>query len=158
MKVLNKKLPLWAIIVALVSVLTVGFAVAAIVYTVVLPGTVTIVEVAWTGEVGIYEDPNCTIPMTLIDLGEMKAGEVWNITFYVRNEGNATILGFKWSTDFPPDVGSLYVGSGDVKPLPYEADFPLEPNEIATMFIYVNTHYDAPLGTYDFNVTFDFIA
>lgn len=48
--------------------------------------------ISTANEIAIYWNPNCSYPAQSINWGTMSPGETTNITIYVRNEGNATVI------------------------------------------------------------------
>lgn len=57
-----------------------------------IPGNVTVVETpAGEYKLEAFEDSPCTIPLTSVDWGSMRSGEIKQIEFYVKNTGNETI-------------------------------------------------------------------
>lgn len=83
------KLPL---IVWVLIAFGVGIGVGALMYTLVIPGTITILPPAeGTYEIKIYSDAECTQEITSIDFGEAHAGDYVHSYFYLKNTGTATI-------------------------------------------------------------------
>jgi hypothetical protein len=57
--------------------------------------------------IAIYEDANCTSPLSYIDWGSLEPGMARNVTIYIRNEGNGgTILSLSTSNWEPANITS----------------------------------------------------
>ena len=74
------------LILLLIAVLVpTGFAIAGMVKTVPMTAIVT------NGDVQVFSDSDCTIPLDSIALGEISAGSTSSKTVYVKNAGNRRI-------------------------------------------------------------------
>jgi hypothetical protein len=64
--------------------------------------------------VGTYWDANCSDKVSSLDWGIMEPGSSKNVTFYIRNEGNADIiLSLNTSNWIPPDASRYITLSWD---------------------------------------------
>ena len=83
------KLPLIA---WLLIMLFIGIAIGAVMYTLIIPGTITILPAPeGTYEIKVYSDAAATQELTSIDFGSVRAGGSVPVSFYVKNTGTVTI-------------------------------------------------------------------
>ena len=83
------KLPLiaWFLI-----MLFTGIGIGAVMYTLVIPGTITIEQPPeGTYEIKAYSDAECTQELTFVDFGTAKAGDYIPFSFYIKNTGTVTV-------------------------------------------------------------------
>jgi len=72
--------------------LGIGIAIGTVMYTLVIPGTITILPPEeGTYEIKVYSDADCTQEITSIDLGTAHVGDDVPFSFYVKNTGTITI-------------------------------------------------------------------
>jgi len=62
--------------------------------------------------VGVYQDNNCSSPVSSIDWGLVEPGLASNITFYVMNEGNYPVTLFLGAENWNPANASNYLSLG----------------------------------------------
>ena len=82
-----------ATIIALLAIIVMSVTVLAVVdsYEVTTPSRVTVVAAEPEWKIGIYEDVACTLPVTLIDWGEIGQGATQTMTVYVKAEGTVGV-------------------------------------------------------------------
>jgi len=92
MEVLKRKIWKLPLIVWLMIMMFIGLATGAIMYTLTIPGTITI-EPAPEGvyEIKVYSDAAGTQELTSIDFGTARAGDYIPFSFYVKNTGTVTV-------------------------------------------------------------------
>ena len=145
-KIRNKVIPIWllGLIVASISVAIVA---GAYVYQLTIPGTVVVEETTPANyQVEVYEDFECTKPLTSIDFGTMKPGTQKYVTIYLKNTGNGTITKICSKTDV---TGLSRQGS-------IEVNFP--PGSTIAYDIGISIANDASAGSHQVTVTLDFVA
>lgn len=59
--------------------------------------------------IGVYWDPACTQRVNSVNWGAFKPGQTKNVTFYIRNEGNTTILLVLSTANYNPPNASNYI-------------------------------------------------
>ena len=59
--------------------------------------------------VGIYQDQNCTSPVSSIDWGILDPGANASKTVYIRNEGNSAATLSKMTSNWSPSNASSYI-------------------------------------------------
>lgn len=59
--------------------------------------------------VGIYQDQNCTSPVSSIDWGILDPGANTSKTVYIRNEGNSVATLSKMTSNWSPSNASSYI-------------------------------------------------
>ena len=59
--------------------------------------------------VGVYEDIECTNPLSSIDWGVLEPGSSENVTCYIRNEGNSVQTLSMYTSDWSPSSASDYM-------------------------------------------------
>ena len=59
--------------------------------------------------VGVYEDIECTNPLSSIDWGVLEPGSSENVTCYIRNEGNSVQMLSMYTSDWSPSSASDYM-------------------------------------------------
>jgi len=70
--------------------------------------------------VGVYEDPELTVPLTEIDWGVLEPGQEKNYTAYIKNESNVLLTLFLITENWSPLNASSFVAltwNYDGKPL-----------------------------------------
>ena len=103
-----------------------------------IPNTMTIIESPPVFALQAYIDSEATTPINTIIWGEVEQGSTVDLTFYVKNEGDAT---FDLSVELGGDISSW----GSVTYTPnLSTDF--APGDIAAINMLININPDAPLG------------
>ena len=59
--------------------------------------------------IGVYWDQKCTQIVTSVNWGTLTPGQTKTVTFYVRNEGNSTILLVFSTANYNPSRASRYI-------------------------------------------------
>ena len=87
----GRKVAIATIIALLVIIVTSVTVLAVSSYTLTKSSRVTVVaaEPAW--KIGVYENAECTLPVTIIDWGEMGQGSTQTMTVYVKAEGTVGV-------------------------------------------------------------------
>jgi hypothetical protein len=62
-----------------------------------------------TININVYQDANCTLPLSVINWGTVEPSETRNVTAYLRNEGNTPILAFISTNNYDPLNASLFL-------------------------------------------------
>lgn len=82
------KIPIWLLII----LLGIGAISGAIVYTLLVPSTITILEPpAAHYEIRLYWDNNCISEVASLEFGELEIGQTASVTFFVKNLSNVTV-------------------------------------------------------------------
>lgn len=109
MKRIMKKIWKLPLIVWLLVALCVGIGIGAVMYTLVIPGTVTVLPPEeGTYEIKIYSDADCTEEITFIAFGSVHAGDSIDLQFYLKNTGNVNIS----VINFELEISGVQVTSG----------------------------------------------
>ena len=96
MEELKRKIWKLPLIVWLMIMLFIGVALGVVMYTLTIPGTITIEPPAeGTYEIKVYSDADGTQELTSVDFGTAHSGDGVPFSFYVKNTGTATIQGIK---------------------------------------------------------------
>lgn len=132
------------------TVLLSAFATAAIMYTLTIPSTITILppDSDANYEIKAYVDQECTQELTQLDFGSISAGMSTDyVTFYVKNTGtaNVTLSFFTQSSG----IGSLSVFWTNLNTTRW-AD-PLRPNDVAECKCQINVFAEATDGVKEFD-------
>ena len=92
MGVMKKKVWKLPLIAWLIIAMSTGLAGGAIVYTVLISGTI-VIEPPPEGayEIGVFSDAACTQELVSIDFGTARAGESVPVSFFVKNTGSVTV-------------------------------------------------------------------
>ena len=82
--------------------------------TVVLAVTMSMITIHNQGiikaiNINVYQDSQCTLPLTVINWGTVEPSETTNATAYLRNEGNSPILAFISTNNYDPLNASLFL-------------------------------------------------
>jgi hypothetical protein len=105
-------MPVSILAVVLAVLLVGGGVLAAFFWTKSIPSTVKIVG----GEVEAFQDEECTIPLTALDYGELRAGETTDtVTFWLKNIGDDPLYA-AIAQDELDSLLILYQGAGNVVP------------------------------------------
>jgi hypothetical protein len=59
--------------------------------------------------IGVYQDPECTVPVTEIAWGMVEPGEEKNISVYIKNESNVPVTLTMHTEDWSPANASLFI-------------------------------------------------
>ena len=109
MKGMMKKIWKLPLIAWLLVAFGVGIGVGAVMYTLVISGTITILPPAeGTYEIKLYSDAGCTQEITSIDFGEVHSGDYVDLKFYLKNTGNVKIS----VINFDLEISGVQVTSG----------------------------------------------
>lgn len=101
----NKTISIWLVATLILGIIL-SIVAAAYVYELTIPGTVIVEPTPEANyEFEAFEDFACTIPLTHIDWGTMRAGEFKRITIYLKNTGNGTIIEINYTTKIWGDSG-----------------------------------------------------
>jgi len=92
MEVMRRKIWKLPLIAWLIIMLSIGLVAGVIMYTLKIPGTITI-EPAPEGvyEIKVYSDAAGTQELTFVDFGTVKAGNSVPFSFYINNTGTVTV-------------------------------------------------------------------
>lgn len=145
----NKVIPIWLLGIIIASIL-IAAAAGAYVYQLTIPGTV-IIEGANPDanyHVEAYEDSACTQPLTNIDFGTMRVGELKYVTIYLKNTGNGTIS----------KVNSKTAVAGWIENIPYHESVDFKPGDVIDYDVPIIVPDDTTDGSYSVTVTLDFVA
>ena len=93
----------------LVLLITIAVVIVAVNYLSSNPGRLNASAVSTTGNLGIYWDKSCTNPVTSISWGTLTLGSKANVTIYVRNESNTTIIIFENTSNWNPANAQTYL-------------------------------------------------
>ena len=136
------KIPVWLIII----LLGVSVAAGAIMFTLKIPSTVTILPPAEGHyEIGVYWDAECTEEVTFLDFGELKMGSKYTITVYIKSLSDV-------------DITVHAVGYGGMNFDVYLSPNPwmhMTPNEVRIVDIVIATYVMGESGTYNFDTVFN---
>ncbi len=113
-KVLGVPFPIVAI---LLTIVLVGTVTAAILVTKTVPGTITIKA---HGDIELFEDSACTIPLTELAPFELFRGDPMDgdnyLEFYVKNVGDEDVWCYVESSDLPTGVTLEFCSVGSIGP------------------------------------------
>ena len=59
--------------------------------------------------IGVYMDPDCTVPVTEIDWGMVEPGEEKNVSVYIKNESNVSVKLTMHTEDWSPANASSFI-------------------------------------------------
>jgi len=146
-EVLMRKIWKIPLILLLMTLLGVTIVTGAVVYSLTIPGTIT-VELPAGGqyEIKIYWDAELTNEVTFIDFGTVNLDTVYNITFYVKNLSNVSCqvrlhtpqaTGLRWYQFRPWDFGKF------------------EPDEVKEVNLIYHVDNSSEGGTFGLDVTFN---
>jgi len=154
MEVMKRKIWKLPLIAWFLIMLFTGVAIGAIMYTLVIPGTITIEPPAErTYEIKVYSDAEGTQELTFIDFGTAHAGDDVPFSFYVKNTGTATITGINMEVTIP----GLLDGSG-ISAQYSDIITDLSPGEIRYVSRTLHIPGEAVAGTYSVEATLEVYA
>jgi len=93
-------------IVVVVLIVCLGVAFAANQFTVVITNRAVIRAVG----IGVYEDPDCTKPLTSIDWGVLDPGSSVHRTIYLKNLSNVAVVLALSTENWQPPEAATYIG------------------------------------------------
>ena len=148
MEVIRRKIWKLPLIAWLMIMLFIGLGTGAIMYTLTIPGTITI-EPAPEGvyEIKVYSDAAGTQELTSIDFGTAKAGDSVPFSFYVKNTGTVTV-GVRMTVEISGVTSSNY---GDIITN-------LEPGQIRYVDKNLHVSSTAGAGTYSVEIKLEVFA
>lgn len=77
--------------------------------------------------VGVYQDPELSVPLTEIDWGVLEPGEEKNYTAYIKNESNVSLTLFLITENWNPlNASSFITLSWNYDGQPFEVDASVE--------------------------------
>lgn len=107
MNKLLRKSVLWFILWLIFTAIIGGGVLAAVYYyTVSIPSHVKVIAPSPNYTLGVYSDPNCTIPLSNIEWGAMEQGGSSTQSAWVKNLGNQTIK-IDLTSDIPVGTGTV---------------------------------------------------
>lgn len=131
------------------TVLLSAFATAAIMYTLTIPSTITILppDSDANYEIKAYVDQECTQELTQLDFGSISAGMSTDyVTFYVKNTGTANVtLSFTQSSG----IGGLIFDWTNLNTT--QRVDPLRPNDVAECKCLIIVSAEATDGVKEFD-------
>jgi len=146
------KIPVYLII----ALLGASIATAAVMYTLRIPSTITILESEQaTYEIGIYEDEACTIEVTSFDFGSVALGKNSSVHFYVKNLSEMSIEATVVDDPYIPNTFIQLNGYGTGSITHEWLGGPLEPDEIREITLTLDISVQAESGTYNFDLLFE---
>jgi hypothetical protein len=142
----NKAVPIWLLALIIASIF-IAVVAAAYVYELTIPGTVIVEETPSANySVEVYEDFECTKPLTSIDFGKMKPGEFKYVTIYLKNTGTGTITKIESITEVTGRRISFHK----------YVDF--KPGDVVAYDIPIGIASDATPGSHSVTITLKFVA
>lgn len=66
-------------------------------------------DIITMGDLGVYEDPGCTLSATELLWGEMEPGQSKNVTLYLKNEGRLAATLSVVTENWQPQNASQYI-------------------------------------------------
>jgi uncharacterized membrane protein len=149
MELVKRKIWKLPLIIWFLIMLFVGVAIGTIMYTLVIPGTITIEPpAAGTYEIQVYSDAEATQELTSFDFGTVKAGDSVTFSCYIKNLGDTTIPGINLRIDIS---GLISAQSPDIVQ-------DLAPGEIRYVSRTFSIPGDAGAGTYSVEIVFEVYA
>lgn len=99
--------------------------------------------------IGVYQDPECKIPLQLINWGDMFPGEQKNNTIYLKNEGNVTVILTHTVGNWTPTEAQTYLN------LTWNREnHPIQPSEIIEATLTLTVDESTPgFGNFTFDLT-----
>jgi hypothetical protein len=138
MKRMMKKILKLPLIAWLLIAFGAGIVIGAVLYTLVIPGTVTILPPEeGTYEIKVYSDANCTQEIAFIDFGSVHAGDSIDLKFYLKNTGNVKIP----IIDFDLEISDVQITSGTLTT-------DLEAGQVRNISRSIQVRPEAGAGTY----------
>ena len=131
------------------TVLLSAFATAAIMYTLTIPSTITILppDSDANYEIKAYVDQECTQELTQLDFGSISAGMSTDyVTFYVKNTGTANV-----TLSFTQSSGIGVLNSRWTNLNTTQWSDPLRPNDVAECKCQINVSAGATDGVKEFD-------
>jgi hypothetical protein len=102
------------------------------------------------GDIGVYWDENCTMPVSSISWGNLSLGQEKNVTVYVKNYGNETDFLTEVALDWSPVEASQYLNfSWDITKREIPAGSTI--NVTQTLQVPMNT---MGISTFSFSINF----
>jgi hypothetical protein len=137
------------------TVLLSAFATAAIMHTITIPSTITILppDPDADYEIKAYTDQECTQELTQLDFGNTRAGTSKQVTFYVKNTGTANVT---LSPTQSPVIGSCSWGWTNLNTT--EPQGALRPNDIAEFRISLSIPAEATAEVKEFDLLIRAVA
>jgi len=59
--------------------------------------------------IGVYTDPDCTVPVTEIAWGMVEPGEEKNVSVYIKNDSNVPVTLTMHTEDWSPAIASSFI-------------------------------------------------
>jgi hypothetical protein len=154
-EVLMRKI--WKIPIYLIIVLVgVSAATAAVMYSLRIPSTITILE-SEQGiyEIGIYEDQACTTEVTSFDFDSVALGGNSSVHFYVKSLSDVPI---EVTVVDDPNISYVNIwlnnkGTGSITHTWFGGS--LEPDEVREITLTLDVMVQAQSGTYNFDLLFE---
>jgi hypothetical protein len=102
------------------------------------------------GNIGVYWDENCTVPVSSISWGNLSLGQEKSVTVYVRNGGNETLFLTEVALDWSSVQASEYLNfSWDITKRELAAGSTVSVTQ--TLQVHMNT---MGISTFSFTITF----
>lgn len=107
------------------------------------------IQIQTTEGIGVYQDAQCSTPLTSLSWGTLQPGENQDITFYIKNEGTSSTTLDLNDSNWDPTVAQDYLS------LDWNYDMqPINPNESVqiTLTLSVASNIEGITG-FSFDVT-----
>lgn len=67
------------------------------------------IQIQTTTGIGIYSDNECVLDLTSVSWGTLEPGDMKNVTFYLRNEGDSPIIISLETSNWTPALATNYL-------------------------------------------------